>query len=1173
MDDPHHGVAATESTPPTPTGDTSSQSVDALLDLQSGYWAGGEPRSVEALLDARPALRNDADMVLDLIYHEVLLRQRWGESPQLAEYVARFPHLSDSLQTQFEVHQALLPRDASLATIQSGFGTRALVLPTVQGYEILCELGRGAMGIVYKARHIGLKRLVALKMLRIESNAADSQMARFRSEAEVMARLEHPNIVRVYEVGEHDGRPYFAMELVSGESLEQRLDGTPWPPRRSARLLQTLACAVQAAHTRQLVHRDLKPANVLLALPQTGDDPRELPKITDFGLAKRLDEKDRETRSGDILGTPCYMAPEQAYGRSGSIGPHTDVWALGAILYELLTGRPPFRGETVWDTLQQVGGQEPVPLRRLQPKVPRDLETICLKCLQKHPGRRYASAAALADDLGRFLAGEPIKGRPLPWWEQAWRFVRARPTAVACFTLALAAAAAHYIHLQVELKQARLGAAVAEIRETLGRAESAGNEGDWVRADSLVRDAAIDQLQRAQASFPGDRGLAELGQETERLQKAIDQRLTHREHLETLAQSRSDAGFFATPFAGSDVRSNRARTEAAVERALGLFLDDSGHPSEAALRGFSPVESRLVREGCCELLLDLVAVTLEPASDEGPEDRARNAKQAMQLLDRAAACGIDSPILHSRRATCLARLGRTADAAAERELAKAPLQWPFEWFLRGNDLFRAVDLKGAAAHFETALDSEPDHFGARYALGVCCMRLSIDQSEPQRAADLQAAQLHFTHCLSLRPDRVWPCIQRGLARGESGKFGEAEADFARAERLLQDKSDPTALYGVLVNRGSIRLREKKFTDAVDDLERAAKLRPNEWQAYVNLAVAYTELERVQDAEAQLEHAIRLNPGQGLAAIHRNRARLHQKAGELVQAADELGRAAAAEAVSNIAKRAADYSQRSRFLEKAGRHVDAIAAADDCLKLQPKNAAALRTRAEAMLAANRYSEAIAALNRYLQCTNEREVEGMEAIYRARAEAHARLGEAAAAADDFTRALEYAPDDAVLLTGRGWAYVVQEASSLAERDFEQAVTLDPGNADALLGRGYIRVKIGSPADGIRDAEAALRLGSRESAILYNAARVFARAARRSEIDPAKQNSGGRNERFDFENRAVELLREAMQDMPVERQLTFWRQQVERDAVFGPLRRSTAYRQLAGSFTGSDSSSTPR
>ena len=291
-------------------------------------------------------------------------------------------------------------------------------------YELLGELGRGGMGVVYKARQTSLNRLVALKMILSGQHARPGELVRFRAEAEAIGRLQHPNIVQIHEVGEYHGRPFFSLEFCPGGTLEGKLRGVPQDPREAARLTGVLARAVHAAHEKGVIHRDLKPGNVLLAEDGT-------PKITDFGLAKQLDVPHSHTQSGAIVGTPSYMAPEQARGHGEDIGPACDVWALGAILYECLTGRPPFRAATPMDTVLQVIADEPVPVRRLQPKVPRDLETICHKCLQKEPRKRYASALELAEDLRRFLTGELIRARPTPLWEQAVKWARRRPTAAA----------------------------------------------------------------------------------------------------------------------------------------------------------------------------------------------------------------------------------------------------------------------------------------------------------------------------------------------------------------------------------------------------------------------------------------------------------------------------------------------------------------------------------------------------------------------------------------------------------------------------------------------------------------------------------------------------------------------------------------------------------------------
>jgi serine/threonine-protein kinase len=294
--------------------------------------------------------------------------------------------------------------------------------PLVAGYKILGQLGRGGMGIVYKARQRGLNRIVALKMVLAGAHADAHQLARFQIEAEAVARLQHPNIVQIYEVGEHDGMPFFSLEFVDGGPLDRQLGGKPQPAREAAQLCATLARAMHFAHEQGIIHRDLKPANVLM----TEDG---VPKITDFGLAKRLEEEEdsSQTKTGTIMGTPSYMAPEQARGNIHEVGPHSDLYSLGAMLYEFITGKPPFRGRTHMDTVMMVTSEEVIAPSRLQPDVPRDLETICVKCLQKDHAKRYANCYELAEDLNRFLIGEPIQARPVGNIERVVRWCRRNP--------------------------------------------------------------------------------------------------------------------------------------------------------------------------------------------------------------------------------------------------------------------------------------------------------------------------------------------------------------------------------------------------------------------------------------------------------------------------------------------------------------------------------------------------------------------------------------------------------------------------------------------------------------------------------------------------------------------------------------------------------------------------
>ena len=424
-----------------------------------------------------PELRPLESLPLDLIGEEYRVRQCWGDRPGPADYMARFAGQGTALQ------QLLADIDIELAAEPSRFGrivrgepglarssrhtdplphgaAGVFGLPPVNvpgepaataaprrmlpGYEILEEVGRGGMGVVYKAWQNSPHRIVALKMIRSGALAGQEELARFRREAEVVAQLHHPHIVQIYQVGEHDGQPFFALEFLDGGGLDKKLRGIPQPPRLAAQLVEVLARTMQAAHQRGIVHRDLKPANILLQLADgekrndNGERDTQPPsafcnlqsailKITDFGLAKHLDTGTGATQSGAVLGTPSYMAPEQAEGKIKEITAAADIYALGAILFEMLTGRPPFLGATPLETLMQVRFKDPVPPRQLQSMVPRDLETICLKCLHKDPAKRYPSADSLADDLRRFLQGVPIWARQVSSVERLWHWCRRQP--------------------------------------------------------------------------------------------------------------------------------------------------------------------------------------------------------------------------------------------------------------------------------------------------------------------------------------------------------------------------------------------------------------------------------------------------------------------------------------------------------------------------------------------------------------------------------------------------------------------------------------------------------------------------------------------------------------------------------------------------------------------------
>ena len=466
--------------------------VDRLRQRQVEAWQRGERVLVEDLLAESSAMPVDDEALLELICAELLLREEAGEVPAAAEYIARFPRLTEALQRQFEVHQLLgsldglrsmsmllscepAPEDAENRVEDSSKSPRDTSFPEVDGYQILRELGRGGMGVVYQARHLQLNRIVALKMIRDSALAGIAVRERFRVEAKAVARLQHPNIVQIYDYSDLRGVPFFSLEYVAGGSLSEFTRHQPQPVAASVALLEKLARAVDHAHREGIVHRDLKPANILLArlrpdgssagstsssastssssatsttsssgtksstsstdLPLEETDLAKLePKISDFGLAKSLLDNQDLTHSAAMLGTCLYMSPEQAWGRSRDVGPATDVHALGLILYELLTGVAPFQSASMAQTLDQVRFTEPPPPSRLRPGIPSALDAICQRCLRKEPAERYQTAAELADDLRRHLEGRPV-AMPRP---ASRRQIGRRSATIAVASVALA---------------------------------------------------------------------------------------------------------------------------------------------------------------------------------------------------------------------------------------------------------------------------------------------------------------------------------------------------------------------------------------------------------------------------------------------------------------------------------------------------------------------------------------------------------------------------------------------------------------------------------------------------------------------------------------------------------------------------------------------------------------
>jgi hypothetical protein len=402
-----------------------ARGVDAICRRFEADWRAGQRPAIGDYLDqvdeeGRPNLRAE----LEALESELRQADEAATVAPASSPTSRTPGLARA-----SVHEEATVGPREQATVDLGSSRPVQPEASSPGrvryfgdYELLREIARGGMGVVYRARQVSLNRPVALKMILAGQLASDDEVKRFYLEAEAAANLDHPSIVPIYEIGEHEGQHFFSMGFVEGTSLAAKVADGPLPPREAAALTMKVAEAVQFAHEKGVIHRDLKPANVLL-------DSQGQPKVTDFGLAKKLQTDSGLTHTGQVMGTPSYMPPEQADGKN--VGPAADVYALGAILYCLLTGRPPFQAATPMDTLLQVVGQDPVAVRQLNATVPRDLETICLKCLEKEPKRRYATALALAEELNRFLSGEPIVARPVGPAERAGKWVRRRPVIAA----------------------------------------------------------------------------------------------------------------------------------------------------------------------------------------------------------------------------------------------------------------------------------------------------------------------------------------------------------------------------------------------------------------------------------------------------------------------------------------------------------------------------------------------------------------------------------------------------------------------------------------------------------------------------------------------------------------------------------------------------------------------
>lgn len=1071
---------------------------------------------------------------------------------------------------------------------------------TIGGYKVLKELGRGGMGVVYKAHHPKLNRVVALKMILSGATAGSQDLSRFLVEAEAIARLQHPNIIQLFEFGEYQGQPFFTLEFVPGGSLADSIKDQPLSPLLAAQVVLQIARGMAFAHEKGIVHRDLKPANILVqemtsTQRDTGKNHSKTDstrmgmdiKITDFGLAKKVESDGELTGTNAIMGSPCFMAPEQARGDTADIDAISDVYGIGAILYQVITGRPPFQAAKVMEVLRQVIDKEPIPPSHLGLKLDRDLETICLKCLEKEKSKRYQSAALLADDLERYLNHEPIQARPPGISEKFGKWVKRKPLAAALWGVSFLALVGLFasiaFYAQYQRQQAGISKRILEDyqkqQDALGKARESYQKGkDFEKEEKWA--ASNTEYQKALSVLEENPDLesGELMTEITGKIALVSRNILELERkkeaalrLDRFSKNYDNAQFYYIFSSEAKAKENLEKALSFAALALGEFLDSKSSLNkdlfQETIKYLQTNESRKIERNIYELFLiscDLNGVVL------GNQEKAK--VDLGQAREFGNLVGIHSKSFKRVSAKLNAAIvGKSLDSRAWEKENQSESNGFVDWFLIALEKYKQNQWIDSLEANREVLKEQGDHFWGHYLAGLCFLQLN----------QLEKAKAEFTVCINLRPEFAWPILQRALAslrmaqnekntKISSGELIEAQIDFENALK----NPDSLVQYVGLKGLGILKLEKGDFKEAVENIGKAAKNDLRDFRIFLDLASAYQKAGDLDKALEAIDQGILAFPS--ASGLWQKKGMLNQKSGKINLAKVDLENATRLLRAENDPEAlVATLLELGQADFRDGYYEKAIATFDEALKIRPKNLVALRFKANSLLQKKDFQNAGKVIDQYLDANGSNPVP--HKVYETRGLIYAEQGKIPSAIEMYSLALAQNPKNpeerAEIRRHRGWAYYLNDAFRLSFQDFDLSLTQDKVLAvDALVGRGGSRLKMKLIDQALEDAQLVEVKVSRENLSLtqrhnYILATIYSQAyamSRQMYLNGDPEKNQGLAEKVKlYRARALENLKASLAKQPAEKQNSFWNDQIEKEAAFAPIRTLDGYRDIGVRF----------